>query len=135
MIMGLGSPRRCSKRQECLRDRSADAQMSCLRWVESSAMWVVPTKEGRTVREIVAIWYRGATYQLGRGRDFYGIWPAGVPGAQPFERWPRTTEGWYGAWSRFASIEAPGTIVPAVQHGSGAAQHGSGAAQHGSGAA
>src|SRR5487761_1813880 len=123
MIMGLGSPRRCSKRQECLRDRSADAQMSCLRWVESSAMWVVPTKEGRTVREIVAIWYRGATYQLGRGRNFYGIWPAGVPGAQPFERWPLTPEGWYGAWSRFAAIEAPGTIVPAAQHGTVTAGH------------
>ena len=86
-------------------------------------MWVVPTKEGRTVREIVAIWYRGATYQLGRGRNFYGIWPAGVPGAQPFERWPLTPEGWYGAWSRFAAIEAPGTIVPAAQHGTVTAGH------------
>ena len=42
------------------------------------------------MREIVAIWYRGASYQIGRGRDFYGIWPAGEPVSQPVERWPLT---------------------------------------------
>jgi hypothetical protein len=31
---------------------------------------------------------------------------------QPLERWPETPEGWTAAWSRFVSIEAPGTIVP-----------------------
>jgi len=64
------------------------------------------------VGEKVTIWYRGASYALGRGKGFYGIWPAGAPQAQPFEWWPETPEGWYGAWSRFAGIEAPGTIVP-----------------------
>jgi hypothetical protein len=65
------------------------------------------------VREIVAIWYRGSKYQIGRGRDFYGIWPADEPVAQPLESWPLTREGWSGAWSRFTAVEAPGTIVQA----------------------
>jgi hypothetical protein len=65
------------------------------------------------VREIVAIWYRGSKYQIGRGRDFYGIWPAGESVPQPLERWPLTREGWSGAWSRFTAVEAPGTIVQA----------------------
>jgi hypothetical protein len=65
------------------------------------------------VREIVAIWYRGSKYQIGRGRDFYGIWPAAESVSQPLERWPLTREGWSGAWSRFTAVEAPGTIVQA----------------------
>ena len=84
------------------------------------------------MREIVVIWYRGAAYQLGRGRDFYGIWPAGVPKGLPFERWPLTTEGWYAAWSRFAAIEVPGTIAPAQQGAAPAARQGAApAAQQG----
>lgn len=67
------------------------------------------------MREIVAIWYRGANYQIGRGRDFYGIWPVERPAVQPLEWWPLTGEGWFGAWSRFADIETPGTIVPGDQ--------------------
>jgi hypothetical protein len=65
------------------------------------------------VREIVAIWYRGSKYQIGRGRDFYGVWPAGESVPEPLERWPLTREGWSGAWSRFTAVEAPGTIVQA----------------------
>ncbi len=65
------------------------------------------------MREIVAIWYRGSNYQIGRGRDFYGIWPAAQSVSQPLESWPLTREGWYGAWSRFTTVEAPGTIVQA----------------------
>jgi hypothetical protein len=65
------------------------------------------------VREIVAIWYRGSKYQIGRGRDFYGIWPADEPVSQPLESWPLTREGWSSAWSRFTAVEAPGTIVQA----------------------
>jgi hypothetical protein len=65
------------------------------------------------VREIVAIWYRGSNYQIGRGRDFYGVWPAAQSVSQPLESWPLTREGWYGAWSRFTAVEAPGTIVQA----------------------
>lgn len=29
-----------------------------------------------TVPGNVAIWYRGASYELGRGQGFYGIWAA-----------------------------------------------------------
>jgi len=61
------------------------------------------------VRESVAIWYRGASYQLGRGQHGYGIWAAGRP--RPVEQWPETPEGWSAAWSRFTAIEAPGSIA------------------------
>jgi hypothetical protein len=71
------------------------------------------------VRENVTISHRGARYEIGRGQGFYGIWPAGVPQAQPYEWWPETPEGWDGAWTRFSGIEAAGTIVavgePAAQ--------------------
>ncbi len=60
----------------------------------------------------VTITYRGAKYEIGRGRDFYGVWMTGAPRSQPLERWPETPEGWSAAWTRFASIEAPGAIVP-----------------------
>jgi hypothetical protein len=63
------------------------------------------------VRDDVTISYRGARYEIGRGQHYYGIWPAGAPHSQPVEWWPQTPEGWYGAWSRFAGIETPGTIV------------------------
>src|SRR5262249_17220038 len=32
--------------------------------------------------------------------------------SQPLERWPETAEGWTAAWTRFTSIETPGSIVP-----------------------
>ena len=63
------------------------------------------------MRENVTISYRGARYELGRGPGYYGIWPAGAAQEQPYEWWPETPEGWYGAWSRFtpgsASRAAP----------------------------
>jgi hypothetical protein len=63
------------------------------------------------VQHDVVIWYRGASYQLGRGRNGYGIWPvAGQPG-YPLEQWPETPQGWAAAWSRFTSIEHPAAIV------------------------
>ena len=67
--------------------------------------------EAGILRENVTISYRGAGYEIGRGEHFYGIWPVGAQ-SQPLEWWPETPEGWTGAWSRFTSIEAPGTIVP-----------------------
>jgi hypothetical protein len=60
----------------------------------------------------VTITYRGTKYEIGRGKDFYGIWLADAPRSQPLERWPETAEGWSAAWTRFAGIEVPGTIVP-----------------------
>jgi hypothetical protein len=60
----------------------------------------------------VTIWYRGTSYEIGRGQAFYGIWHAGAARSQPLEWWPETPEGWHAAWTRFTGIEAPGTIVP-----------------------
>src|SRR5215472_3077619 len=65
-----------------------------------------------TVPDYVSISYRGATYALGQGPEFYGIWYAAAPQGQPLETWPLTPEGWTAAWSRFASVEVPGTITP-----------------------
>jgi len=63
--------------------------------------------------ERVTISYRGAAYELGRGRNSYGIWPLGTPRTEPVERWPETPDGWNAAWSRFTGIETPGSIVAA----------------------
>ena len=60
----------------------------------------------------VSISYQGATYALGQGPHFYGIWYATALQSQPLEWWPLTPEGWTAAWSRFASVEVPGTIRP-----------------------
>jgi len=65
------------------------------------------------VLDRVTIAYRGAKYEIGQGRGYYGVWTAGAPRSQPLERWAETPEGWSAAWTRFASIEAPGAIVPA----------------------
>jgi hypothetical protein len=60
----------------------------------------------------VMITYRGSRYEVGRARDFYGIWMVGGSRSQPLQWWPETSEGWSAAWARFTEIEAPGTIVP-----------------------
>jgi hypothetical protein len=67
------------------------------------------------VREKVTISYRGAGYEIGCGEHFYGIWAVSAPQSGPLEWWPETPEGWTGAWSRFAAIEKPGTIVQISQ--------------------
>jgi hypothetical protein len=64
----------------------------------------------------VTIAYRGAKYEIGRGRGFYGVWTTGAPRSEPLDRWPETSEGWSAAWTRFVSIEAPGTIGPMGRH-------------------
>jgi hypothetical protein len=61
----------------------------------------------------VTVAYRGAKYEIGRGRDFFGIWPSGGAGSAPLERWPDTPDGWSAAWARLIEIEEPGTIAPA----------------------
>jgi hypothetical protein len=73
------------------------------------------------LRENVTISYRGKGYEIGRGEHFYGIWAVGTPQSEPVEWWPDTPEGWSGAWSRFTSIEARGSIVPVGQEASPAA--------------
>jgi hypothetical protein len=60
----------------------------------------------------VMVTYRGARYEIGRARDFYGIWTVGASRSQPLQWWPETSQGWSAAWARFTEIEAPGTIVP-----------------------
>jgi hypothetical protein len=69
------------------------------------------SERGRAVQDDVAIWYRGANYQLGRGRHGYGIWPVAGRPEYPLEQWPETPQGWAAAWSRFNAIEHPATIV------------------------
>jgi hypothetical protein len=68
--------------------------------------------EAGTVPEKVSISHRGAKYEIGRGKRYYGIWVAGAPESDPLDRWPETREGWEQAWGRFVAIEKPETIVP-----------------------
>ena len=67
------------------------------------------------MRDDVTISYRGASYEIGRGPAFYGIWSIGQTWSQPLEWWPDTPEGWYAAWTRFTTIERPETIAPVDQ--------------------
>jgi hypothetical protein len=85
-----------------------------LRWGSARhlAIEVLGSGEGwGTVRDDVAIWYRGANYQLGRWRHGYGIWPVAGQPEHPLEQWPLTPQGWAAAWARFAAIEHPAAIV------------------------
>jgi hypothetical protein len=66
------------------------------------------------VLDKVTIAYRGATYEIGRGRDYFGIWTIGGSRSQPLEWWPETQEGWTAAWTRFAILEPPDEITPAA---------------------
>jgi hypothetical protein len=63
------------------------------------------------VLDKVTIAYRGATYELGRGADYFGIWTVAGPRSQPQEWWPETQEGWSAAWTRFTALEAPDAIT------------------------
>src|SRR6202046_571713 len=68
--------------------------------------------EAGTVPEKAIISHRGEKYEIGRGKRFYGIWVVGAPYEAPVDRWPETREGWEQSWSRFATVEVPGTIAP-----------------------
>jgi len=63
------------------------------------------------VLDKVTIAYRGGTYEIGRGRDYFGIWTVEGSRSQPLEWWPETQEGWSAAWTRFAVLEAPDSIT------------------------
>jgi hypothetical protein len=76
------------------------------------------------VLDKVTIAYRGATYEIGRGRDYFGLWTTDAPRSQPMEWWPETQEGWSAAWARFTALEAPDTITPAGRDAAGPAGHG-----------
>jgi hypothetical protein len=75
------------------------------------------------VLDKVTIAYRGATYEIGRGRDYFGIWTVEGPRSQPLEWWPETQEGWSAAWTRFAVLEAPDAIAPAGRNVTGPSGH------------
>ncbi|HEV2936269.1 MAG TPA: hypothetical protein VGY96_24370 [Streptosporangiaceae bacterium] len=62
--------------------------------------------------DTVTIAYRGTKYEIGRGRDYFGIWAVGTSRSQPLEWWPETPEGWSAAWTRYLDMETPGTINP-----------------------
>jgi hypothetical protein len=68
--------------------------------------------EAGTVPEKAIISHRGEKYEIGRGKRFYGIWVVGAPYEAPVDRWPETRDGWEQAWTRFATVEVPGTIAP-----------------------
>ncbi len=69
--------------------------------------------------EKVTISHRGARYEIGRGKRYYGIWVIGAPESDPVDRWPETRDGWTQAWMRFVAIETPDTIVAVSQPGAG----------------
>src|ERR1700760_2765202 len=71
--------------------------------------------EAGTVPEKAVISHRGEKYEIGRGKRFYGIWVVGAPYEAPVDRWPENRDGWQQAWSRFASMEVPGTIAPVTK--------------------
>jgi hypothetical protein len=64
------------------------------------------------VPDKAVISHRGEKYEIGRGKRFYGIWSVGAPYDAPVDRWPENRDGWEQAWTRFASIETPGSIAP-----------------------
>jgi hypothetical protein len=75
--------------------------------------------EAGTVPEKAVISHRGEKYEIGRGKRFYGIWVVGAPYEAPVDRWPETRDGWEQAWTRFATVEVPGTIAPVQSKRSG----------------
>ena len=112
------------KSQEHCRDCSADLQAGYLgsyaRHYGCAQQW----QEGLgSVFDTVTIAYRGTTYEIGRGRDYYGIWTVGTSRSKPLESWPATPEGWSAAWTRFAGMETPGTIGPADRSTAAPAAH------------
>ncbi len=101
------------KSQERCRDCSADFQAGFLDCYTGHYGCAQQWQEGLgSVFDSVTIAYRGATYEIGRGRDYYGIWVVGTSRSKPLESWPDTPEGWSAAWARFVSMETPGTIGP-----------------------
>jgi hypothetical protein len=63
------------------------------------------------VPEKVTISHRGARYEIGRGKRFFGIWAIGAPESEPVDRWPENRDGWEQAWTRFVALETPDTIT------------------------
>jgi hypothetical protein len=70
------------------------------------------------VPDKVTISHRGERYEIGLGKRQYAVWAVDAPRDEPVDRWPETAEGWSQAWTRFTTIETPGTIaaVPRPRH-------------------
>jgi hypothetical protein len=51
----------------------------------------------------------GQGYLIGYGPDFYGVWNK-RDRAEPVARFPKTDEGWKGAWLHYSTLE--GAAVP-----------------------
>jgi hypothetical protein len=60
--------------------------------------------------------HSGYRYVLGYGADFFGIWDRQSP-STPAERFPRTDDGWHGAWTRFVGLEPNNVAVPTASGG------------------
>jgi len=73
--------------------------------------------EANAVPEKVTISHRGARYEIGRGKRYYGIWVTGAPESDPVDRWPETPDGWAQAWGRFIALETPETITEVKPEG------------------
>jgi hypothetical protein len=73
--------------------------------------------EAYAVPKKVTISHRGARYEIGRGKRYYGVWVNGAPESDPVDRWPETPDGWAQAWTRFVALETPGTIAAADERG------------------
>jgi hypothetical protein len=69
--------------------------------------------------QVVQYTHSGATYLLGYGRTFFGIWKRSDP-STPIERFARDDAGWAAAWRRFTSIESNYTEVRLGGSGSSA---------------
>lgn len=67
--------------------------------------------------EKVTVSHRGARYEIGRGKRYYGIWVTGAPESDPVDRWPETPDGWAQAWTRFVALETPQTITAVDERG------------------
>jgi hypothetical protein len=76
---------------------------------QGSAAPAAPTPEPGD-DQVVQYTHSGATYLLGYGRTFFGIWKRSDP-STPMERFARDDAGWAAAWRRFTSIESNYTEV------------------------
>src|SRR5262249_54931715 len=98
----------CRCVQQRLSGLSADVQAG---YVSSHRTEVGTIMEAGTVPEKVTISHRGARYEIGRGKRFFGIWAIGAPESDPIDRWPENHDGWEQAWTRFVALETPDTIT------------------------
>jgi hypothetical protein len=55
--------------------------------------------------------HAGDRYILGYGVDFFGIWDRAEPG-EAVAVYPRSDEGWAGAWNRFIGLEPRSVSIP-----------------------